>query len=133
MEDAEAGGPEFGAEEWNLGFVAELARILALGPGTETLHPDDDGYVIDELSYDGTHVRLVWSFPGVPAGDGRPVRAGRYMDLAELRAGFTPDDPGTVADAMVLNDFYPVVPPSVDREQPDGVRWFGPPPPSTLQ
>ncbi|GLB62637.1 hypothetical protein NCCP2495_05150 [Dietzia sp. NCCP-2495] len=118
-----------GVAEWNLGFVAELARMLALGPGTEMDYPDDDGYRIDELSYDGTHVRLVWSFPGALAEDGRPVRAGRYMNLTELRAGFSRDDPGAVAEAVVLNDFYPVLPPAADREGPDGIRWLGPAPP----
>lgn len=118
-----------GSEEWGLRFVAELARAVARGPGTETLLPDDDGYVIDELSYDGTHVRLVWSFPGVPDERGRPVRAGRYMNLTGLRAGFTPGDPDIVAGAVVIDDFYPALPPSADREQPDGIRWLGPPPP----
>lgn len=116
-------------EEWGLLFVAALARSLAGGPGTETLDSDDEGYMVDELSFDGTHVRLVWSFPGVLGEDGNPVRAGRYMDLAELRSGFSPDDPDTVAGAVVLNDFYPAYAPSADRERPDGIRWFGPPPP----
>lgn len=117
-------------EEWGLLFVAALARSIAGGPGTETLDSDDGGYLVDELSFDGTHVRLVWSFPGVLGEDGRPVRAGRYMDLAELRSGFSPDDPETVAGAMALNDFYPAYPPSADRAQPDGIRWLGPPPPA---
>lgn len=121
---------EMDAVEWNLAFVSELAGILARGPGTETMHSDDEGYLVDELSYDGTHVRLVWSFPGVLGVNGRPVRAGRYMDLAQERAGFSPDDPDFVAGAVVINDFYPVYPPSVDREQPDGIRWLGPPPPT---
>lgn len=117
------------AEEWGLRFAAELARTLARGPGTETMHPDDQGYRVDELIYDGTHVRLVWSFPGVTGEGGRPVRAGRYVNLAELRAGFSPDDPDIVAGAVVIDDFYPVHPPSAEREQPDGIRWLGSPPP----
>lgn len=119
-----------GSDEWGLRFVAELARALARGPGTETMLSDDKGYRVDELSYDGTHVRLIWSFPGVADSLGRPVLAGRYMDLAELRAGFTPADPDIVAGAVVINDFYPALPPSPDREHTDGIRWLGSPPPS---
>lgn len=118
------------AAEWNLSFVAELARQLALGPGEETRYPEDEGYLIDELSYDGTHVRLVWSFPGLAGAGGRPVRAGRYMKLAQERAGFSPDDSYFVAGAVVINDFHPALPPSADREHADGVRWLGPPPPA---
>lgn len=121
--------PTDGAEEWELRFVAELARALARGPGTETMHTDDEGYRVDEIALEQGHVRLVWSFPGVVDADGRPVRAGRYMNLTELRAGFSPDDPDIVAGAFVINDFYPVHPPSADREQSDGIRWLGSPPP----
>lgn len=121
------------AAEWNLSFVAELARQLALGPGEETRYPEDEGYLIDELSYDGTHVRLVWSFPGLAGAGGRPVRAGRYMNLTQERAGFSPDDPDFVAGAVVINDFHPALPPSAGREHADGVRWLGPPPPAAGQ
>lgn len=93
------------------------------------MYPDDEGYRVDELSYDGAHVRLVWSFPDVIGDDSRPVRAGRYMDLAEVRAGFSADDPEFAAGAVVVNDFYPALPPSADREQLDGIRWLGLPPP----
>lgn len=117
-------------EEWNLRFLAAMAQILARGPGMETAHPDDEGYRVDELSFEHGHVRLVWSFPGVTDEAGRPVRAGRYLDLEEVRAGFSPDAPDIVASAVVLNDFYPPFPPSADREQPDGIRWLGPPPPA---
>ena len=118
------------AAEWTLSFVAALARTLALGPGTETMSPDDEGYLVDQLSYDGTHVRLVWSFPGVIGVDGRHVRVGRYRDLPRERAGFWPDDPDIVAEAVVINNFYPALPPSADREHPDGIRWLWPPPPA---
>lgn len=117
-----------GAEEWELRFVAELARALARGPGTQTMHPDDEGYGLDELSLEPGRVRLVWSFPGITGEDGRPIRAGRYLNLAELRAGFSPDGPDVVAGAVVVNDFYPARPPSADREQSDDIRWLGPSP-----
>ena len=38
---------EMDAAEWTLSFVAALARTLALGPGTETMSPDDEGYLVD--------------------------------------------------------------------------------------
>lgn len=94
----------------------------------ETAHPDDEGYRVNELALEDGHVRLVWSFPGLTDEVGRPVRAGRYLDLEEVRAGFSPDTPDIVASAVVLNDFYPPNPPSVDRIQADGIRWLGPPP-----
>lgn len=117
-------------DEWNLQFLAELARMLAARPGLEVGYPDDPGYRVDKLALVGGNVTLVWSFPDITNAQGSPVRAGRFMNAAELRAGFTLDGPGDVAEAMVLNDFYPPYPPSEDREPSDGIRWLGPPPPA---
>ncbi|MCZ4540037.1 hypothetical protein ACIQCV_03640 [Dietzia maris] len=122
--------PAISADEWNLRFLSEMAQILARSPGMETAHPDDEGYRVDDLALEDGHVRLVWSFPGVTNEFGRPVRAGRYLALEEVRARFSPDAPDIVASAVLLNDFYPPYPPSADREQPDGIRWLGPPPPA---
>lgn len=122
--------PTIPTEEWNLRFLAEFARMLAKRPGTELDPPGDISYQVEELALVGGHVTLVWSFPGVANDGGGTVRAGRFMDLAELRGGFSPDSPDIVAEAMLLNDFYPASPPSAAREQADGIRWLGPPPPA---
>lgn len=121
-------GDDDEAGEWGLRFVAELARSLACRPGLETARPGDAGYRVDEVALEGGQVRLVWAFPDVADEAGRPVRVGRVWDLAELRAGFSPDGPGVVAGAVILNDFYPLSLPPAECAGPDGIRWLGTPP-----
>lgn len=126
--DQEPRGEDDG--EWNLRFAGALSRQLASRPGTETDDPSDGPrYRIDSICVAEGHLTLIWSFPGQEDASGAPVRAGRHWDLAELRAGFSPSRPDVVADAAILNDFYPPYPPSEDRVGPDGIRWLGPPPP----
>ena len=70
------------AEEWNLRFLAEFARMLAKRPGTEFDSPGEAGYRVEELALVDRNVTLVWSFTGVRNDGGGPVRAGRFMDQA---------------------------------------------------
>ncbi len=121
--------PSMATDEWNLRFLAEMGQILAERPGTEFDSPGAVRYRVEELALTGGFVRLVWAFPGAPDTGKRSVRVGRFMNLVDLRGGFSPDDPDIVAGAVLLNDFYPAHPPAEDREHADGIRWLGPPPP----